>query len=84
MFRSLVATLAVLSCQLSPTRAAAAIAEQKDFSITNTNVSAVWNQTEWSLTTVDYVPAQYQSRMSLSNGYVNQCFSRPDDECYET
>ncbi|KAL5353822.1 alpha,alpha-trehalase ath1 [Pseudogymnoascus australis] len=70
MFRSLVATLAVLSCQLSPTRAAAAIAEQKDFSITNTNVSAVWNQTEWSLTTVDYVPAQYQSRMSLSNGYV--------------
>jgi hypothetical protein len=44
-----------------------------DFSITNTNVSAVWNQTDWSLTTVDYVPAQYQSRISLSNGYVTQC-----------
>lgn len=73
MFRFLVATLAVLSCQLSLTRAAEPIPEQKDFSITNTNVSAVWNQTDWSLTTVDYVPAQYQSRISLSNGYVAQC-----------
>lgn len=71
MFGFLVATLAVLSCQLSPARAVEA--EQKDFSITNTNVSAVWNQTDWSLTTVDYVPAQYQSRISLSNGYVTQC-----------
>lgn len=73
MFRFLVATLAVLSCQLSLTRAAEPISEQKDFSITNTNVSAVWNQTDWSLTTVDYVPAQYQSRISLSNGYVTRC-----------
>lgn len=71
MFRYLVATLTVLSFQLSLTRAAEV--EQKDFSITNTNVSAVWNQTDWSLTTVDYVPAQYQSRISLSNGYVTQC-----------
>jgi hypothetical protein len=71
MRRFLVATLAVLGCQLSLAGAAAeAQAEQTDFSITNTNVSAVWNQTEWSLTTVDYVPAQYQSRISLSNGYV--------------
>lgn len=72
MFRFLVATLAVLSCQLSLTRAAAEAVDQTDFSITNTNVSAVWNQTDWSLTTVDYVPAQYQSRISLSNGYVTQ------------
>lgn len=68
MFRFLVAALAVLSCQLSLVRAV----DQTDFSITNTNVSAVWNQTDWSLTTVDYVPAQYQSRISLSNGYVTR------------
>lgn len=69
MFRFLVTVLAVFSCQLSLARAV----DQTDFSITNTNVSAVWNQTDWSLTTVDYVPAQYQSRISLSNGYVTLC-----------
>ncbi|PQE33019.1 Acid trehalase protein [Rutstroemia sp. NJR-2017a WRK4] len=31
---------------------------------------AAWNQTEWSLTTNTFIPGQYQSRLSLANGYV--------------
>ncbi|KAM3075170.1 alpha,alpha-trehalase ath1 [Clarireedia jacksonii] len=31
---------------------------------------ATWNQTDWSLTTNTFIPGQYQSRLSLANGYV--------------
>ncbi|KAI9743112.1 MAG: hypothetical protein M1818_003407 [Claussenomyces sp. TS43310] len=40
-----------------------------DFSIVTANLSN-WNQSDWSLTTDYYLPAQYQSRISLANGYV--------------
>lgn len=39
-----------------------------DFS-TNANISS-WNQDDWTLTAHQYVPGQYQSRISLANGYV--------------
>ncbi|TQS32889.1 hypothetical protein Golomagni_06782, partial [Golovinomyces magnicellulatus] len=39
-----------------------------DFS-TNANLSS-WDQDNWTLTTHHYVPGQYQSRISLANGYV--------------
>lgn len=41
-----------------------------DFSVTTSKLS-VWNQTDWSLTTKTYIPGQYQSRMSLANGYAS-------------
>lgn len=41
-----------------------------DFSITHTNMSSEWNQDDWSLTTYDFIPLHYQSRMSLANGYA--------------
>lgn len=41
-----------------------------DFSITHTNMTSMWNQADWTLTTTDFVPLNYQSRMSLANGYV--------------
>jgi len=37
----------------------------------------VWNQTEWSLSTKMYIPGQFQSRLSLANGYVYLPFSIP-------
>ena len=40
-----------------------------DFSVSTGNLSA-WNQSDWSLTTNTYLPGQYQSRLSLANGYV--------------
>jgi hypothetical protein len=40
---------------------------QTDFSVTTTSNYA-WNQTEWSLTTTNFIPGQYQSRISLANG----------------
>ncbi|CCD44773.1 glycoside hydrolase family 65 protein [Botrytis cinerea T4] len=39
-----------------------------DFSV-NAGLST-WNQSDWSLTTTTYIPGQYQSRLSLANGYV--------------
>ncbi|KAH8820869.1 glycoside hydrolase family 65 protein [Xylogone sp. PMI_703] len=42
---------------------------QTDFSVVNGGLST-WNQSEWSLTTDKFVPGHYQSRISLSNGYV--------------
>jgi hypothetical protein len=41
-----------------------------DFSVTNEE-NWSWDQGDWSLTTNRYVPGQYQSRMSLANGYVD-------------
>jgi hypothetical protein len=40
-----------------------------DFSVETSNLST-WNQSDWSLTTNTYLPGQYQSRLSLANGYV--------------
>ncbi|QSZ36769.1 hypothetical protein DSL72_006652 [Monilinia vaccinii-corymbosi] len=31
---------------------------------------STWNQSDWSLTTTTYIPGQYQSRLSLANGYI--------------
>jgi hypothetical protein len=42
---------------------------QTDFSVTTTS-NYTWNQTEWSLTTTNFIPGQFQSRISLANGYV--------------
>lgn len=39
-----------------------------DFS-TTANLSS-WNQNDWTLTAHKYVPGEYQSRISLANGYV--------------
>ncbi|KAF7908370.1 uncharacterized protein EAF01_004125 [Botrytis porri] len=39
-----------------------------DFSV-NAGLST-WNQSDWSLTTTTYIPGQYQSRLSLANGYI--------------
>lgn len=39
-----------------------------DFSVT-AGLSS-WNQSDWSLTTTTYIPGQYQSRLSLANGYI--------------
>lgn len=39
-----------------------------DFSV-NAGLST-WNQSDWSLTTTSYIPGQYQSRLSLANGYI--------------
>ncbi|CZR59855.1 probable ATH1 Acid trehalase, vacuolar [Phialocephala subalpina] len=40
-----------------------------DFSVTGSGIYE-WNQSDWSLTATKYIPGQYQSRMSLANGYV--------------
>lgn len=45
----------------------AAVRAQTDFSVTTSGLS-IWNQSSWSLTTEEYVPGQYQSRISLANG----------------
>lgn len=47
----------------------AAAAAALDFSATTGNIST-WNQSDWSLTATKYIPGQFQSRMSLANGYV--------------
>lgn len=60
----------LLSAALLVMGQVAIISAQTDFSITNTHITSEWNQTDWSLTTPDYVPGLYQSRMSLANGYV--------------
>ncbi|KAH8602180.1 glycoside hydrolase family 65 protein [Bisporella sp. PMI_857] len=39
-----------------------------DFS--TTSGIADWDQSDWSLTANTYIPAQYQARVSLANGYV--------------
>jgi hypothetical protein len=41
-----------------------------DFSVTTSKLST-WNQGDWSLTSQTYIPGQYQSRISLANGYVS-------------
>lgn len=40
---------------------------QTDFDVLTSNLS-VWDQDDWTLTATQYVPGQYQSRMSLANG----------------
>jgi hypothetical protein len=40
-----------------------------DLSVVTSNLSS-WNQSDWSLTTNTYLPGQYQTRLSLGNGYV--------------
>lgn len=40
---------------------------QTDFSVITSGLST-WNQKEWSLTATKFVPGQFQSRISLSNG----------------
>lgn len=42
---------------------------QTDFAVTSPDIYS-WNQSDWSLTTRRFVPGQYQSRISLANGYV--------------
>ncbi|ESZ98511.1 glycoside hydrolase family 65 protein [Sclerotinia borealis F-4128] len=47
-------------------------------SATDFSVSAglsTWNQSDWSLTTTKYIPGQYQSRLSLANGYIGASFA---------
>jgi hypothetical protein len=46
---------------------------QTDFSVTSADIYS-WNQTEWSLTTKRFVPGQFQSRISLANGFVVHFF----------
>lgn len=41
----------------------------QDFSVTN-NTLSTWNQSDWSLTALRYVPGHFQSRLALANGYV--------------
>ncbi|KAF2747088.1 carbohydrate-binding module family 32 protein [Sporormia fimetaria CBS 119925] len=44
---------------------------QRDFYVTGEGYSdSTWNQSDWSLSTTMFGPAHYQTRMSLSNGYV--------------
>jgi hypothetical protein len=43
---------------------------QTDFSVINQE-NYEWGQDDWSLTTTRFVPGQYQSRMSLANGYAS-------------
>ncbi|KUJ11837.1 glycoside hydrolase family 65 protein [Mollisia scopiformis] len=40
-----------------------------DFSVTTSGIYS-WNQSDWSLTATKFIPGQFQSRMSLANGYV--------------
>jgi hypothetical protein len=40
---------------------------QTDFSVTTTS-NYTWNQSEWSLATTNFIPGQFQSRISLANG----------------
>lgn len=46
------------------------VVAQTDFSVTNKD-NYNWNQTEWSLATTNFNPGQFQSRISLANGYVH-------------
>ncbi|RDW79799.1 putative ATH1 acid trehalase [Coleophoma cylindrospora] len=46
-----------------------AVLAATDFSVLSAGLST-WNQTDWSLTCRKLVQGQYQSRISLSNGYV--------------
>ncbi|KAE9378090.1 carbohydrate-binding module family 32 protein [Stipitochalara longipes BDJ] len=47
---------------------------QTDFSVTTVE-NYGWNQTEWSLATTQFIPGQYQARMSLANGYTGASLS---------
>ncbi|KAE8448089.1 hypothetical protein EG329_009854 [Mollisiaceae sp. DMI_Dod_QoI] len=40
-----------------------------DFSVTTSGIYS-WDQSDWSLTATKLIPGQYQSRMSLANGYI--------------
>jgi hypothetical protein len=45
------------------------VAAQTDFAVTSADLYS-WDQSDWSLTTKRFVPGQYQSRISLANGYA--------------
>jgi hypothetical protein len=40
---------------------------QRSFYVVDSDDST-WNQQDWTLSTTEYIPAQYQTRMSLANG----------------
>jgi hypothetical protein len=43
----------------------------RDFYVVNEGLNdSTWSQEDWTLSTNMFVPAQYQTRMSLANGYV--------------
>jgi trehalose/maltose hydrolase-like predicted phosphorylase len=49
--------------------AAVVWADDPDFNVTTGNLSS-WDQSDWSLTALKYVPGHFQSQLAMSNGYV--------------
>ncbi|RDL37525.1 putative ATH1 Acid trehalase, vacuolar [Venustampulla echinocandica] len=59
----------ILQCLLTVLLTSFQTRAQDDFSVTSTD-NYQWSQADWSLTTTRFTPGQYQSRLSLANGYV--------------